>query len=94
MAAMPPPTLKGGSITVTDNHPDTVPLETPTNTATDFDASMPCVKNMKLLEQEIRERVSGKFNTGNRKGNEFAELVERIVHQSLNNNTTKLYDYF
>jgi hypothetical protein len=41
---------------------------------------MPCVKNMQTLEQEIRDRVSGKFITGGFKGNEFAELVERIVN--------------
>lgn len=44
------------------------------------DVSMPCVKNMSTLEQEIRDRISGKFNTGPNKGNEFAELVERIVN--------------
>ena len=57
-------------------------------------ACMPCVKNLQTLETEIRDRISGKFNTGADKGNEFAELVDRIVHSSLNNNTTKLYDFF
>jgi hypothetical protein len=44
------------------------------------DVSMQCVKNMATLEQEIRDRVSGKYNTGGCKGNEFAEIVERIVN--------------
>ena len=33
-------------------------------------SSMPCFKNMVTLEQEIRDRVSGKFNK-NPKQNEF-----------------------
>ena len=41
---------------------------------------MPCVKSLVTLENEIRERISGKYNTGADKGNEFAELVDRIVH--------------
>ena len=56
--------------------------------------SMPCIKNIVSLEQEVRDRISGKFNVGSQKGNEFQELVERIVHQSLNNSTTKMYDFF
>ena len=54
--------------------------------------AMPCFKNMSTFEREIRDRISGKFNVGPSRSNEFQELVERIVLQSLNNNTTKLYD--
>jgi len=42
----------------------------------------------------VRDRISGKFNTGADKTNEFRELVDRIVSQSLNNTSTKLYDLF
>ena len=77
MTAMPPQTLLGNlQPTENDFEKDQQPkLAVPTT-----DLSMPCVKNIKVLEQEIRERVSGKFNTGAFKGNEFAEIVERIVH--------------
>lgn len=53
---------------------------------------MPCFKNMATLEKEIRDRISGKFNTGTNKQNEFSELVDRIVLNSLNNKTTYMYD--
>jgi quinol monooxygenase YgiN len=55
---------------------------------------MPCFKNLVTLEREIRDRISGKFNTGTDKKNELIELVERLISQSLNNNTTKLYDQY
>ncbi len=41
--------------------------------------AMPCFKNMISLEREIRDRISGKFNTGADKKNELQELVERIM---------------
>jgi len=41
--------------------------------------SMPCIRNIDSLEKEIRERISGKFNVGPDKKNEFRELVDRIV---------------
>ena len=44
------------------------------------EGSMPCIKNIGTLEHEIRDRISGKFNVGNNKQNEFSELVDRIVH--------------
>ena len=53
---------------------------------------MPCFKNSLTLEKEIRDRISGKFNTGQDKQNEFRELVDRIVSSSLNNKTTYMYD--
>lgn len=40
---------------------------------------LPCFKNPATLEQELRDRISGKFNTGACKHNEFRELVDRIV---------------
>lgn len=55
-------------------------------------SAMPCFKNLATLEKEIRDRISGKFNTGNDKQNEFRELVDRIVTNSLNNKTTFMYD--
>lgn len=96
MAAMPPPTRSCSPSSempfVLDQNSASAMQQT-TYRAT-VDVSMQCVKNMATLEQEIRDRVSGKFNSGVCKGNEFAEIVERIVNQSLNNNTTKLYDFF
>ncbi len=56
--------------------------------------AMPCFKNQGTLEKEIRDRISGKFNTGQDKQNEFRELVDRIVTNSLNNKTTFMYDQF
>ena len=53
---------------------------------------MPCFKNLATLEMEIRNRISGKYNTGANKQNEFRELVDRIVLNSLNNKTTYMYD--
>ena len=55
---------------------------------------MPCFKNLATLEKELRDRISGKFNTGANKQNEFRELVDRIVLNSLNNKTTYMYDSF
>jgi phosphatidylinositol kinase/protein kinase (PI-3 family) len=100
MAAMPPSKMK----TVEDK-PNISPkpanndwlggLTTPSKPPPAIvDIGLPCVKNINTLEQELRDRVSGKFNVNPSKGNEFAELVERIVNHSLNNSTTKLYDYF
>lgn len=49
--------------------PGKTPMTTPAGTAPSK-SSMPCFKNMVTLEQEIRDRVSGKFNK-NPKLNEF-----------------------
>ena len=55
---------------------------------------MPCFKNIGTLEKEIRERISGRYNTNSSKQDDFHLIVERIVTTSLNNNATKLYDQF
>ena len=49
--------------------PGKAPSTTPAGTAPSK-SSMPCFRNMATLEQEIRDRVSGKFNK-NPKLNEF-----------------------
>ena len=49
--------------------PGKTPSTTPAGTAPSK-SSMPCFRNMSTLEQEIRDRVSGKFNK-NPKLNEF-----------------------
>lgn len=54
--------------------------------------AMPCFKNISTLESEIRNRISGKYNSGLDKQNELRELVNRIVTNSLNNKTTYMYD--
>jgi len=48
----------------------------PINTAS---KAMPCFKNMATLEREIRDRVSVKYCLAAEKGNDFLELVERII---------------
>ena len=53
--------------------------------------TLPCIKNVETLEQEITDRLSFKFSVPNSK-NEIQELVERIISASMNNASTKLYD--
>jgi phosphatidylinositol kinase/protein kinase (PI-3 family) len=51
--------------------------------------ALPCVKNLTLLEAEIRDRVKGVVVQGK---NEMEELVERLVSYSFNSNRTQMYD--
>ncbi len=55
---------------------------------------MPCFVKPKLLFQEIRDRISLKFNTGSLPEGDFFELVDRIVKSSANNWRTYQYDQF
>ena len=43
--------------------------------------------------QDIRDRCSTRFNVGDNNHNEFQELIENIIAQSLNNWGTIQYDY-
>jgi hypothetical protein len=46
---------------------------------------MPCFVKPKLLMNEIRDRISLKYNTGDGQESDYFELVERIVKASANN---------
>ena len=63
------------------------------------DSPMSCIRDLKTLEKEIRDKVTGRFNKDQSKKNEFEELVDRIVSKSLNESnkpigSTFLYDQF
>ncbi len=48
------------------------------------DSRMPCIKKPKTLIAEIRDRMSLKYNTGLTKENDYFELVDRLVKDSMN----------
>lgn len=49
------------------------------------DSKMPCFVKPKLLFDEIRDRISLRYNTGATKESDFFELVDRILKNSANN---------
>ena len=57
-------------------------------------SKMPCFVKPETLYNEIKERMSTKYNTGVNNEVEFYELVENLVKASLNNWRTKQYDSF
>lgn len=54
----------------------------------------PWFKGGPTIFDEIRKRCSTKYNVGDNLHNEFQELVDRIIGQSLDNWRTKQYDVF
>ena len=59
-----------------------------------LDSKMPCFLRPQFVRQEIRERISLRFNTGESKESDYFELVERLIRSSLNNWWTSKYDSF
>lgn len=50
------------------------------------DSKMPCFVKPKNLINEIKDRISLKYNTGlNQNQSDFFELVERLIKGSANN---------
>ena len=58
------------------------------------DSKLPCFLRPKTLFDEIRDRISLKYNTGQVQEGDYFELVERIVKASMNNWRTSQYDSF
>ena len=58
------------------------------------ETQFPCFKGGESLFEEIRNRCSTKYNTGDNMYNEYQELVDRIVGNSIDNWRTKQYDAF
>eukprot|EP00347_Sterkiella_histriomuscorum_P005051 403358089 len=59
------------------------------------DSKMPCFVRPKTLINEIKDRISLKYNTGlNQNQSDFFELVERLIKGSANNWRTNQYDSF
>ncbi len=53
-----------------------------------IDSKLPCFVRPKTLFDEIRDRISLKYNTGHLQGGgegDYFELVDRIVKSSMNN---------
>ena len=46
---------------------------------------MPCFLKPKTLFNEIRDRISLKYNTNESKESDFFELVDRLLKNSANN---------
>jgi hypothetical protein len=58
------------------------------------DSQFPCFKGGNLIFDEIRKRWSPCYNVGENSINEFRELVDRIINNSINNWRTRQYDAF
>ena len=58
------------------------------------DSKFPCITKPQTLFNEIRDRISLRFNTGDNKENDYFELVERLLKSSANNWRTSQYDSF
>ena len=59
-----------------------------------IDSKMPCFVRPQTLFQEIRDRISMRYNTRVGEDIDFFELVERIVKNSANSWRTIKYDSF
>jgi len=58
------------------------------------ETQFPCFKSGDIIFEEIRNRCSTKYNTGDNVHNEYQELVDRIIDGSLDNWRTRQYDSF
>lgn len=58
------------------------------------DSKLPCFSKPQTLFNEIRDRISLRFNTGDNKENDYFEMVDRILKSSANNWRTTQYDSF
>lgn len=58
------------------------------------DTQFPCFKGGPTIFDEIRNRCSARFNTGDNMSNEYQELVDRIIYNSYDNWRTRQYDAF
>ena len=58
------------------------------------DSKMPCFTKPALLFNQIRDRISLRFNTGETQEKDYFELVDRILKESANNWRTRQYDSF
>lgn len=59
-----------------------------------IDSNLPCFTNPDTVIDEIRDRISTRYNTGINPNIEYLELVERLVKNSMSNWRTHQYDLF
>lgn len=58
-----------------------------------IDSKLPCFLRPKSLFNEIRDRISLRYNTGSGKENDdYYELVNKLVNKSFKNSRTTYYD--
>ena len=57
-------------------------------------SQFPCFKGGESIFDEIKKRCSTRFNIGDNTLNEYQELVDRIIHQSMDNWRTRQYDVY